>query len=168
MNVIDETLRANANYAERFSLGGLPIAPARKLAVVACMDARFMVHQALGLQPGDAHILRNAGGIVTEDVQRSLIVSRQLVGIEEVMIVNHTDCGMLTFKDDEFRQRLRAVTGASCETPRRFHAFSDLEENLRRQIQQVKTHPWIPDWIPVRGFVYDDKTGRLREVVERG
>ncbi|HUG44190.1 MAG TPA: carbonic anhydrase [Acidobacteriota bacterium] len=166
MGVIDETLRANKDYAGRFSLGGLSILPARKLAVVACMDARLMVDQALGLKAGDAHIIRNAGGIVTEDVLRSLILSHHLLGIEEVMVVNHTDCGMLTFQDEELRDRLREATGADSETPERFHAFSDLQENVRRQIQQVKSHPWIPNRIPVRGFVYEVQTGRLREVFD--
>jgi carbonic anhydrase len=128
------------------------------------MDARFMVHQTLGLQAGDAHIIRNAGGIVTEDVLRSLIVSRQLVGIEEVMIVNHTDCGMLTFRDEELRVRLRDETGVDSDSPRRFHSFTDLEENVRRQIRRVQDHPWISGRVSVRGFVYDVQTGLLREV----
>lgn len=164
MSSIDEILEANESYADSFSLSGLPIPPARKLAVVACMDARLMVDQALGLQAGDAHIIRNAGGIVTEDVLRSLILSHHLLGIEEVMVVNHTDCGMLKFHDEELRDRLREATGADSETPERFHAFSDLQENVRRQIQHVKSHPWIPNRISVRGFVYDVQTGRLGEI----
>jgi carbonic anhydrase len=139
--------------------------PARKLAVVACMDARLTVEQVLGLETGDAHIIRNAGGIVTEDAIRSLIISHTLLGTQEFMIINHTDCGMLTFEDDELKSRLQKETGVTAATPETFHAFSELEDNLREQVQKVKSHPWIPQGIPVRGFIYDVKTGRLAEVV---
>jgi carbonic anhydrase len=166
MSIIDEVVAASETYARNFNLGHLPMPPARKLAVVACMDARLMVDQILGLKTGDAHVIRNAGGIVTEDAIRSLIISHHLLGTQEFVIINHTDCGMLTFKDDELRTRLRKETGTATVAPVHFHAFSDLEENVREQIQRVKSHPWVPKEIAVRGFVYDVKTGRLEEVAE--
>jgi carbonic anhydrase len=164
MSTIDEVLRANESYAQNFTLGQLPLPPARKLAVVACMDARLMMDQILGLKAGDAHIIRNAGGIVTEDALRSLILSHHLLGTQEFVIINHTDCGMLTFKDEDVRARLQELTGTATVAPVHFHAFSNLEENVRQQIQKVTSHPWIPKQIPVRGFIYDVKTGRLQEV----
>ena len=167
MSVTDEVLNTNKTYARSFNLGHLPMPPARKLAIVACMDARLTVEQVLGLKTGDAHIIRNAGGIVTEDALRSLIISQQLLGTEEVIIINHTDCGMLTFKDDDLRHNLESKTGKIAVAPTHFHAFTDIEENLRQQIARVKSHPWIPKHIPVRGFVYDVKTGRLHEVHEQ-
>jgi carbonic anhydrase len=139
--------------------------PARKLAVVACMDARLTVEDVLGLNTGDAHIIRNAGGIVTEDAIRSLIISHYLLGTQEFMIINHTDCGMLTFEDEDLKQRLKQETGVTAATPETFHAFHDLEENVREQVEKVRSHPWTPEGIPVRGFIYDVKTGRLSEVV---
>ena len=164
MSVIDETLHANEEYARQFTLGDLPMPPCRKLAVVACMDARLTVEEILGLETGDAHIIRNAGGIVTEDALRSLLISHHLLGTQEFIIINHTDCGMLTFKDEELRTRLQQATRTATVAPVHFHAFGDLEENVGQQIQKVQAHPWIPDHIPVRGFVFDVKTGRLQEV----
>lgn len=164
MSVTDEVLKANDRYVQSFSLGHLPMPPARKLAIVACMDARLTVEQVLGLKTGDAHIVRNAGGIVTEDAIRSLLISHYLLGTQEWLIINHTDCGMLTFKDEELRAKLEQTSGTAAVAPVHFHAFSDLEENVRRQIQKVKSHPWVPRHIPVRGFIYDVKTGRLGEV----
>jgi len=162
--VIDDVLQANQRYAAQFSLGHLPIPPARKLAVLACMDARLSVEAILGLQTGDAHIIRNAGGVVTEDGLRSLIISHHLLGTQEFMIINHTDCGMLTFADQGLREKLVRATGTAVVAPASFHAFSDLEEHVRQQIQKVRSHPWIPRFIPVRGFIYDVREGRLREV----
>lgn len=164
MSVIEEVLKANEEYAKNFKLGHLPMPPARKLAVVACMDARLTVSQLLGLKTGDAHLIRNAGGLITEGALRSLIISHHLLGTQEFMIINHTDCGMLTFSDEELRKQLREKTGTVTVAPASFHPFSDLEENVRQQILKVKSHPWIPNHIPVRGFVYDVKTGRLSEV----
>lgn len=164
MTVIEEVLKSNKSYAKGFTLGDLPMPPGRKLAVVACMDARLTVEEMLGLKTGDAHIIRNAGGIVTEDALRSLIISHHLLGTQEFMIINHTDCGMLTFKDEQLRAKLQQQTGTATVVPSHFHAFSDVAENVRQQIQKVKSHPWIPKHIPVRGFVYDVKTGRLTEV----
>ncbi len=164
MSVIDEVLKANEQYAKNFQLGTLPMPPGRKLAVVACMDARLTVSQLLGLKTGDAHIIRNAGGLVTEGALRSLIISHHLLGTEEFMIINHTDCGMLTFTDEELRKQLKQKTGTITVSPAAFHTFTDLEENVRHQIEKVKSHPWIPNDIPVRGFIYDVKTGKLNEV----
>lgn len=164
MSITDETILANEAYARDFEHGHLPMPPARKLAVVACMDARVMPDRILGLGTGDAHVIRNAGGIVTEDAIRSLIISHHLLGTQEFVIINHTDCGMLTFKDEDLSSRLQDETGVAVVAPVHFHAFSDLEANVRQQIQRVKSHPWIPAEIPVRGFIYDVKTGVLTEV----
>ncbi|MCM3872955.1 MAG: carbonic anhydrase [Pyrinomonadaceae bacterium] len=164
MSVTEETIKANVIYAQNFALGHLPMPPARKLAVVACMDARLMVDRVLGLETGDAHIIRNAGGLATDDALRSLIISHHLLGTQEFIIINHTDCGMLTFKDEDLRTKLQQQTGTATDTPAHFHAFSDVEENVRQQIEKVKGHPWIPRQIPVRGFIYDVGTGRLSEV----
>jgi carbonic anhydrase len=164
MSTIDETLKENKKYSQDFKLGGLPMPPARKLAVVACMDARITVEEALGLKTGDAHIIRNAGGIVTEDAVRSLIISHYLLGTNEFMIINHTDCGMLTFKDHDLKERLKKTTKTAAIEPDTFHAFDDLEKNVREQVEKVKSHPWIPKDIPVRGFIFDVKSGKLNEV----
>ncbi len=166
MSVTDEVLKANQEYAQKFTQGNLAMPPARKLAVVACMDARLIVSQILGLKPGDAHVIRNAGGIVTEDALRSLIISHHLLGTQEFIIINHTDCGMLTFKDEDLRAKLQQQTGTATVAPTAFHAFSNVEENVRRQIEKVRSHPWVPKDISVRGFVYDVKTGRLKEIGE--
>lgn len=163
MSVIDEVLRENENYARSFNLGSLQMPPARKLAIIACMDARLTIEPMLGLKTGDAHIIRNAGGLVTEDAIRSLVISNQLLGTKELMIINHTDCGMLTFKDDELRERLERAKGPTV-VPAAFHSFSNLEENVRRQIEKVRAHPWVPQELLVRGFIYDVRTGKLREV----
>jgi carbonic anhydrase len=166
MGAIEQVIEANEDYARTFTLGHLPLPPARRLAIVACMDARLTVEPALGLHTGDAHIIRNAGGIVTEDAIRSLIISHHLLGTQEFIVINHTDCGMLTFRDDDLRNRLLASTGAAAIAPEAFHAFSDLEANVREQVRRVRSHPWVPRHIPVRGFVYDVRTGRLHEVRE--
>lgn len=167
MSATTEVLKANENYAQNFNLGHLPMPPARKLAIVACMDARLTVEQILGLKTGEAHIIRNAGGIVSEDALRSLILSHHLLGTEEFIIINHTDCGMLTFKDEDLRAQLEEKTGIATTEPAHFHAFDNVEENVARQVQRVKSHPWLPKHIPVRGFVYDVMTGRLHEVAEK-
>ena len=165
MSAIDNVLEANQRYAETFSHGGLPGSPTRlRLAVVACMDCRLDVPRLSGLELGDAHIIRNAGAIATEDVLRSLIVSCHIAGTQEIMIINHTRCGMLTFKDEELTAQLQRDTGTMPATPSRFHAFSDTEENVRQQIHTVRSHPWIPESIPVRGFIYDVDAGQLSEV----
>ncbi len=164
MAATDDALKANESYAKNFNQGSLPMPPAKKIAIVACMDARLTIEPMLGLKTGDAHIIRNAGGIVTEDALRSLIISEQLLGTGEIMIINHTDCGMLTFKDDELEQQLKRQTGKTPIAPNRFHAFKDVKENVREQIGKLRLHPWIPQSITIRGFVYDVKTGKLEEV----
>lgn len=164
MSTTDDLLQANRRYADHFNLENLAVPPARKVAIVACMDARLTVEQFLGLKTGDAHIIRNAGGIITEDALRSLVISQQLLGTNEVLIINHTDCGMLSFKDDDLRQKLEKETGVAVVAPVTFHAFRDLEENVRQQIDRVRSHPWIAKHISVRGFIYDVKSGRLNEV----
>ena len=166
MAVIDEVVKANGPYAQGFALGNLPMPPARRLAVLACMDARLTVEAILGLETGEAHIIRNAGGIATEDSVRSLIISHYLLGTEEFMVINHTDCGMLTFEDAELRAKLEQSTGTAVVSPVYFHAFTDLEKNVRQQVQKIKSHPWTPSSVPVRGFIYDVKTGKLSEVSE--
>ena len=164
MSVIDEVLKANEEYARNFKQGQLPMPPGRKLAVVACMDARLVVSRILGLKEGEAHVIRNAGGIADEDAVRSLIISHHLLGTQEFMFIHHTDCGMLTFKDHELHAKLREQSGTAVLAPARFYAFSDLEQDVREQIEKVRSHPWIPKRIPVRGFIYDVKTGKLAEV----
>ncbi len=164
MSSTEEVLQANEVYARDFNLGGLPKPPARKLAVLACLDARLSVERFLGLKTGDAHIIRNAGGVVTEDVLRSFIISHHLLGTQEFLIINHTDCGMLSFSDEELRSRLEKSTGETAAAPADFHSFRDVEENVRRQIQRLQSHPWISPQVAVRGFIYAVETGRLREV----
>jgi carbonic anhydrase len=167
MSIIDDALNANETYARNFKLGSLPMPPAKKLAVVACMDARLTVEPMLGLNTGDAHIIRNAGGIATEDALRSLIVSHHLLDTQEFIIINHTDCGLLKVQEYELRSKLAEKMGTVASEPAHFYAFDDLEENVRQQIHRVKSHPWIPKHIPVRGFVYNVKTGRLAEIKPR-
>lgn len=164
MSVADELLKANENFARNFTLGDLAVRPRRHVAVLACMDSRILFEHCLGLHPGDAHMIRNAGGIATDDALRSLIVSHHLLDTQEFIIINHTDCGLLKVREDELKARLTEKMGTAADTPTHFHAFDDLEANVRLQMERVKSHPWIPKHIPVRGFVYDVKTGRLREV----
>lgn len=164
LSMIDEALAANAEYAQSFGMGHLPAAPARRLTVLTCMDARISVEQMLGLNVGDAHILRNAGGIVTDDVLRSLIVSHYLLFTQEFMIINHTQCGQLSYRDEELRARVQQLAGTAAVAPSAFHSFTNLAENVRHQVQKVRSHPWIPRSILVRGFIYDVATGRLSEV----
>ncbi|HVL80983.1 MAG TPA: carbonic anhydrase [Actinomycetota bacterium] len=160
---IEAALRANAAYADSFARSGLPVAPAGRLAVVACMDARIDVAQMLGLDLGDAHVIRNAGGIVTDDVLRSLIASHHLGGTEGVIVVNHTKCAVLTSRED-LEARLSAETGVEPGIPVRVEVSPDPGENVRAQMSRVRSHPWIPGSVVVRGFVYDVDTGRLDEV----
>jgi carbonic anhydrase len=167
MGVYEETLEANQQYARSFGLGSLPMPPARKLAVVACMDARLTVEQFLGLKTGEAHIIRNAGGLATEDALRSLIISTRLLGTRTIYVIEHTDCGMLTFQDEQLRQQLKKESGQ--ETSHlHFLAFADLEENLRAQLRRIRENPFLPRDIDLHGFVYDVRSGRLREVRESG
>jgi carbonic anhydrase len=162
MTVTDELLQNNARYAEAFDKGELPMPPAKRIAVVACMDARLHVSRVLGLQEGDAHIIRNAGGVVTDDEIRSLAISQRLLGTNEIVLIHHTDCGMLTFKDDEFRHQIEQETGMRPEWAA--EAFSDLDADVRQNIARIKASPFIPNKDSVRGFVYEVETGKLREV----
>ena len=162
MSVTDELLESNRAYAQSFSSGELPMPPARKVAVVACMDARLNPYGMLGLNEGDAHVIRNAGGVVTDDVIRSLLISQRLLGTREVVLVHHTDCGMLTFRDDDVKAAVQADTGL--KPPFALEAFGDLDEDVRQSIARIKASPFVPDKGSIRGFVYDVGSGELREV----
>jgi carbonic anhydrase len=162
MSVTDELLSNNERYASGFGKGNLPMPPAKKLAVIACMDARLDVHKILGLQEGEAHVIRNAGGVVTDDAIRSLVISQRLLGTEEVILIHHTDCGMLTFKDDEVKRQIEQDTGIRPAFA--LEAFGDLEEDVRQSIARINASPFVPNKTSVRGFVYDVRTGRLNEV----
>ncbi|MDX8150312.1 carbonic anhydrase [Patulibacter brassicae] len=162
MSVTDELVQNAKAYAERFDKGALPLPPARKVAVLACMDARLNPYGLLGLQEGDAHVIRNAGGVVTDDEIRSLAISQRLLGTEEIILIHHTDCGMLTFTDDEFKRSVQDDVGIKPEWAA--EAFSDLDEDVRQSIARIRASPFIPRTDSVRGFVYEVETGRLREV----
>jgi len=162
MRVTDELVANNEAYAAQFDKGDLPLPPGRKVAVVACMDARLNPYGILGLSEGDAHVIRNAGGVVTDDEIRSLAISQRLLGTEEIILIDHTDCGMLTFTDDDFRRSIQDDTGIKPEWAA--EAFSDLDEDVRQSIARVKASPFIPRKDSVRGFVYEVESGRLREV----
>ena len=162
MSVTDELVANNESYAAAFDKGDLPMPPGKKVAVVACMDARLDPNAALGLQEGDAHVIRNAGGVVTDDEIRSLAISQRLLGTEEIVLMHHTDCGMLTFSDDDFKRSIQEETGIKPEWAA--EAFGDLDEDVRQSIARIKASPFIPRKDSVRGFVYEVETGRLREV----
>jgi carbonic anhydrase len=162
MSSTDELLANNERYAASFDKGDLPLPPARKTAVVACMDARLNVHGLLGLSEGDAHVIRNAGGVVTDDAIRSLAISQRLLGTEEIILIHHTDCGMLTFTDDDFKAAVEKDTGIRPAWAA--EAFPDLDADVRQSIARIKASPFIPNKDSVRGFVYEVETGRLREV----
>jgi carbonic anhydrase len=164
MSVINETLTANQRYAHAFDKGALPMPPGRKLAVVVCMDARIDPARALGLEEGDAHVIRNAGGRIA-DALRSLAISQTLLGTEAVAIVHHTDCGMLTFTDESIRTTLRTRHGVNADHVA-FLPFSDVDESVRDDIRAYRQSPLVRQDIEVRGFVYDVRSGRLREVPE--
>ena len=162
MSTTDELLANNEGYAESFDKGDLPLPPGKKLAVVACMDARLNVYRMLGLQEGDAHVIRNAGGAVSDDVIRSIAISQRLLGTEEIILIHHTECGMLTFTDDEFKASIEKDTGIRPEWAA--EAFRDLDGDVRQSIARIKASPFIPKKDAVRGFVYEVESGRLREV----
>jgi len=162
MSVINEILAHNEAYADKFVKGALPIPPAKKLAVVICMDARLETGALLALVEGDAHVIRNAGGVVTDDVVRSLTISQRLLGTREIMLIHHTDCGMLTFTDDELKQQILDDTGI--KPPFAMESFTDLEDDVRQSVARIKASPYIPHKDEVRGFVYDVASGHLREV----
>jgi carbonic anhydrase len=161
MSTTDELLTNAEAYAASFDAGELPLPPARKIAVLACMDARLNPYGLLGLSEGDAHVIRNAGGVVTDDEIRSLAISQRLLGTEEIVLIHHTDCGMLTFTDDDFKRSVQDEVGIKPEWAA--EAFSDLDEDVRQSIARIEASPFIPHK-HVRGFVYDVHTGSLREV----
>jgi carbonic anhydrase len=162
MTITDELLRNNAEFASSFAAGDLPMPPGKGLAVVACMDARLNVYALLGLREGDAHVIRNAGGVVTEDVIRSLAISQRLLGTKEIVLVHHTDCGMLTFTDDQVKADIESDTGLRPHFA--LEAFPDLETDIRQSIARIKASPFVPSKDSIRGFVYDVRTGALQEV----
>src|SRR5271157_1148677 len=163
MTVTDELLRNAESYASSFDKGDLPLPPGKKVAVLACMDARVNPYGLLGLEEGDAHVIRNAGGVVTDDEIRSLAISQRLLGTEEIILVHHTDCGMLTFTDDQFKRQIQDEVGIKPEWA--VEAFEDLDEDVRQSIARIRANPFIRHKQSVRGFVYDVSDGRLREVV---
>jgi carbonic anhydrase len=162
MTQTDSLLKNNIAAAKTFRKGDLPIPPSRRLAVLACMDARLDVHKILGLKEGEAHVIRNAGGVVTDDAIRSLVISQRLLGTEEIILIHHTDCGMLTFKDDELKAQIESETGIRPAFA--LEAFSNLDDDVKQSINRIKASPFVPRKGKIRGFVYDVKTGRLREV----
>ena len=162
MSVTDELLTNAERYAAAFDKGDLPLPPARHVAVVACMDARLNVYGILGLTEGDAHVIRNAGGVITADELRSLAISQRLLGTTEIILIHHTDCGMLTFTDDEFKASIQADVGLKPSWAA--EAFTDLDEDVRQSVRRILKDPFIPVKDSVRGFVYEVETGRLREV----
>lgn len=162
MSVTDEFVRNAERYAASFALGGRPMPPAPAVAVVACMDARLNPYGLLGLREGDAHVIRNAGGVVSDDVIRSLTISQRLLGTHEIMLIHHTDCGMLTFKDDEVKAGIEAETGVRPAFA--LEAFGDAEKDVVQSFARIVASPFIPHKDQVRGFVYDVHAGRLHEV----
>jgi len=162
MSTTDDLLCNAEAYAASFDKGDLPMPPARRVAVVACMDARLNPYGLLGLREGDAHVIRNAGGVITEDEIRSLAISQRLLGTQEIVLIHHTDCGMLTFTDDAFKQSIQEDTGIKPSWAA--EAFSDLDEDVRQSLARVRSSPFIPRKDHVRGFVYEVETGHLREV----
>ncbi|HEX6675595.1 MAG TPA: carbonic anhydrase [Actinomycetes bacterium] len=162
MSITDELLRNNAAYVASFQAGDLPMPPAKQTAVLACMDARLNPYGILGLHEGDAHVIRNAGGVVTDDAIRSLTISQRLLGTREIVLIHHTDCGMLTFHDGEVKAAIEEETGL--RPPFALEAFGNLEEDVRQSIRRIQASPFIPHKDAVRGFVYDVRTGQLNEV----
>jgi carbonic anhydrase len=166
MSVIDEVIAANEIYSRTHELRKLTPRPQRKLAVLTCMDTRLSI-ETLGLKAQDAHIIRNAGGIVTDDSLRSLVVSHYLLGTEEIMVINHTDCGLTHSTEEELRNKIQDRTGTAAISPSFFYAFQNIDQNVRHQLQKLNTHPWIPKTVVVRGFVYDVTSGLLREITDK-
>ncbi|MGD9570986.1 MAG: beta-class carbonic anhydrase [Thermoleophilia bacterium] len=162
MTVTDQLLENAKGYADGFDKGDLPLPPARKVAVVACMDARLDPQKVLGLAEGDAHVIRNAGGVVTDDAIRSLAISQRLLGTEEIVLIHHTDCGMLTFSDDAFRRAIQDDVGVKPAWSA--EAFPELDEDVRQSIARIAASPFIPRKDSIRGFVYHVESGSLSEV----
>src|SRR6187455_1243993 len=164
MSALAEVVSDNDAYAREFDKGSLPMPPARRFAVLVCMDARIDPAKALGLEEGDAHVIRNAGGLATPDAIRSLVISYKLLGTREFVVIHHTDCGMLTFTNAQIRDQLKQDLDADASAID-FLPFSDVDASVRSDLETIRANPLIPADIPVRGFVYDVTTGRLREVV---
>ncbi|MEO6798288.1 MAG: carbonic anhydrase [Candidatus Dormibacter sp.] len=162
MSVTETLVHNNENYAHSFDKGELPLPPATHVVVLACMDARLDVHKILGLELGDAHVIRNAGGVATDDAIRSLVISQRLLGTKEIILIHHTDCGMLTFRDDDVKRKIHAEVGIRPAFA--LEAFDDLEADVKQSIARIEASPFIPNKSNIRGFVYDVKTGRLNEV----
>jgi carbonic anhydrase len=158
----DDFLANNERYSAAFDKGGLPMPPGKKTAVLACMNARLDPARALGLEEGDAHVIRNAGGVVTDDAIRSLVISQRLLGTEEIILIHHSDCGMLTFSDDEVKSQIESDTGI--RPPFALEAFANVDDDVRQSINRIKASPFVSNKDKVRGFVYDVATGKLREV----
>ena len=163
MSVTEELLRNAERYAEGFDKGNLPMPPGKHVAIVACMDARLNVYGILGLGDGEAHVIRNAGGVITDDEIRSLAISQRLLGTSEIILIHHTDCGMLTFTDDAFKRSIQDETGI--KPPWSAESFPDLDEDVRQSMARIKASPFIPHKDAIRGFVFDVATGKLNEVV---
>jgi carbonic anhydrase len=162
-NVFDELMEHNRGYAQRFDLGHLQTPPAKQLVILTCMDSRMDLEQLLGLRVGDAHMIRNAGGIATDDAIRSLILSTHLLGTRAIAVIQHTQCGLMSITDEEFRWRLSTQTGRDA-SHLQFHAFRDIDENITDQVLHIRQHPFLPKQIQVRGYAYDVATGALREI----
>jgi carbonic anhydrase len=162
VSITDELLQNNAAYASGFQAGDLPMPPAKQVAVLACMDARINPYGALGLREGDAHVVRNAGGVVTDDAIRSLAISQRLLGTREIILIHHTDCGMLTFQDDDLKAAIEKETGLRPHFA--LESFGDVAEDVRQSIRRIQANPFVPHKDSVRGFVYDVSTGKLNEV----
>lgn len=162
MSTVDQLVQNNQQYAASFDQADLPMPPARQVVVIACMDARLDVYRLLGLQLGEAHVIRNAGGVVTEDAIRSLLISQTALGTNEVALIHHTDCGMLTFKDDDVREQVREQTGI--RPPFALEAFPDPDDDVRQSMERIKASPFVPNKNGLRGFVYEVESGALREV----
>jgi len=163
MTHLESIKSRNEKYAESFKDGDLAIPPSKKIAVLACMDARLNVNELLGLGIGEAHIIRNAGGIATDDAIRSLIISHELLGTEEFIVINHTDCGMLTFSDEDLQKKISEKYKSNASSIV-FHTFDNLEENVKRQVDKIRNTPFLADTVSVNGFVYNVKTGRIKEI----
>lgn len=163
MTVIDTLLENNTSYASAFEHGELSLPPAKRLAVLACMDARLDVPRILGLEPGDAHVIRNAGGVVSDDAIRSLVISQRLLGTREIVLIHHTDCGMLTFRDDEVKEAIADEVGIRPSFS--LEAFQDLKTDVQQSIARLRSSPFLAGDSTIRGFVYDVSTGRLEEII---
>lgn len=164
MGIVDEVLEANRRYAEGFAKGELPASPARRFSIVTCMDARLDPAKVGGLEEGDAHVIRNAGGIVTDDALRSLVVSHMLLGTREALVIGHTGCGLEGVTDEQLRERLAAAAGVDASGVD-FHAFPRVHDRVRESVRRIRESPLLPDWFGASGFVYDVQTGRLEQVV---